>query len=100
MTKFAKPTKRRKKPIRISRIIRSSVIDRDNKQCVLCGGKQEQIHHVMLKSHSGNNTSKNLVCVCNRCHRMIHANEKKYFTILFNILQHDYKDLKIEDMKK
>ncbi len=99
MTQFAKPTKRRKKPIKIKNIIRDSVINRD-KCCVLCGGKQEQIHHVMLKSHSGNNTSKNLVCVCNRCHLKIHANEKKYFTILFNILQHDYKDLKIEDMKK
>ena len=96
---FPKPKKRVKKLLRIDKLLRESVISRDV-VCVLCGGKQEQIHHVMLKSHSGNNTSKNLVCVCNRCHLMIHANEKKYFKILFNILQQYYNDLKIEDMKK
>ena len=96
---FPKPKKRIKKSLHIDKIIRASVIDRD-KCCVLCGGKQEQIHHVMLKSHSGNNTAKNLVCVCNRCHRKIHANEKKYFITLFNILQHYYHDLTKEDMKK
>ena len=99
MSKFPKPKKRVKKPIHISKIIRESVINRD-KVCVLCGGKQEQIHHVMTKAHSGNNKSINLVCVCSRCHRMIHANEKKYFITLFNILQHYYNDLKIEDLKK
>ena len=99
MSKYPKPKKKKYKKIHIDKIIRDSVIERDQ-VCMLCGGKQEQIHHVMTKAHSGNNKAINLLCVCNRCHLAIHANETKYFKILFKILKEYYPELKEEMMKK
>jgi len=85
---------------RIPKIIRDGVIDRDSSCCVLCGRQAKEIHHVMLKSHSGNNTSYNLVCVCRVCHSRIHSNNKKWFPILFNMLKKHYPNLTKEMMKK
>ena len=100
MSKFPKHKKPRKKPIRISKIIRQAVINRDGGMCRLCHKPATQIHHIMTKAHSGNDTSMNLICVCSSCHRTIHRNEKKWFKILFNMQKEHYKDLTIEKMKK
>lgn len=100
MSKFPKPTRKRKKPIHISKIIRASVIERDKSQCQVCGGVATQLHHVLYKSYGGADISQNLICLCNKCHRTVHANGKKWFTILLELQQQHYHDLKIEDMKK
>ena len=97
---YPKPKRKRKKPIHISKIIRESVIQRDKGLCVLSGNPATEIHHCVYKSHSGNNTAKNLICLSSKSHREVHAQGKKYFPILFKILQSHYPDLKIEDMKK
>jgi 5-methylcytosine-specific restriction endonuclease McrA len=100
MPQFKKPAKRIKRPIKINKIIRSSVIQRDSGCCVLCGRKGESIHHCLYKSYGGNNTAQNLVVVCNDCHRRIHSNGKKYFPILLKLQQEHYPNLTKKDLKR
>jgi 5-methylcytosine-specific restriction endonuclease McrA len=57
--------------------IRSYVLERDGHTCQVCGEHEEevQVHHIVWKSHNGSDHPKNLMVVCERCHRQIHARE-------------------------
>jgi len=85
---------------RIPTVIRNGVIERDDSTCQMCGRQATQIHHCLYKSFQGANISQNLICLCNSCHRKVHANGKKYFPILFNMLKEIYPNLTKELMKK
>ena len=100
MTKFAKPRKRTKKPIRISKIIRESVITRDKELCQICGKKATQLHHILYKSYGGADISQNLICLCNECHLEVHSYGKKWFPILLKLQQRHYTNLTKEMLKK
>ena len=55
--------------------IRKRILDRDNYMCRICGddGDEAQlnVHHKDWdRTHNGN---RNLVTLCSRCHRAIHA---------------------------
>ena len=100
MTKFAKPRKRAKKPIHISKIIRASVIQRDKGVCRLCNQQAVDLHHMLFKSLGGNNSALNLISLCRHHHQLAHSHQHKYFKILFASQKEIYKDLKEEDLKK
>ena len=104
MSKFPKPTKRRKKPIKIDKILRESVAKRDNYTCQLnldgCSGNAEQQHHILYRSYQGANIAQNLICVCNSCHLAIHSNGKKWFPILLKLQQRHYPEITKEDLKR
>ena len=53
------------------------VLDRDDRTCQVCGEPQEspQVHHIVWRSHNGSDHPKNLMVVCESCHRQIHARE-------------------------
>lgn len=57
--------------------IRNYVIERDNRICQVCGEETEdlQVHHIVWKCHNGSDHPKNLMVVCEHCHRQIHARE-------------------------
>ena len=97
---FPKHSKPRKKPIKINKIIRESVIDRDYGTCQLTGARGEQLHHIMLKSHGGNDTAYNLIVLSNKAHTMVHSDEKKWFKILFAMQKEHYPHLKKQDLKR
>ena len=84
----------------LTKIMRQSIIDRDDGLCIICGRPAVDLHHIMFKSRSGNNTAYNLVCVCRRCHSMIHGNNKKWFPILLKHQRKHYPNLTIEKMKR
>lgn len=46
-------------------------IEGEYKQCIFCGNKNFQIHHV--DRNKENNNKENLIPVCLRCHRIIHS---------------------------
>ena len=104
MSKFPKPKKRRKKPVKAYDIIRKSALERDNFQCQLrakgCKGVSGPPHHIILKSNQGADITQNLISLCPSCHRLVHTNTKYYTPILLKLQQQHYPDLKIEDMKK
>ena len=100
MSKYPKPTKRRKKPIKITKIIRDSVLTRDFETCVLCNDKAVDLHHIVFRSHGGNNSSYNLISLCREHHEQAHRYQHKYFNILFMIQLTHYPQLKKEMMIK
>ena len=100
MSKFNKPIKRAKKSLRIKKIIRESVIQRDNFTCQICGKEATQLHHILYKSYGGANISQNLICLCNECHLRVHTYGKKWFPRLMKLQQRHYTGLTKEMLKK
>lgn len=59
---------------------RKKVYRRDNYTCQNCGEKggtggntELHAHHVVPKSAGGNHSLSNLVCLCNKCHSLVHG---------------------------
>ncbi|MDW5563936.1 MAG: HNH endonuclease [Methanomassiliicoccus sp.] len=59
------------------RHIRNYVLQRDGHTCQICGddAHEVQVHHIVWKSHNGSDHPKNLMVVCENCHRQIHAKQ-------------------------
>lgn len=58
--------------------IRRYVLERDHRTCQACGEQihdNPQVHHIVWKCHNGSDHPRNLMAVCERCHRQIHARE-------------------------
>ena len=100
MSKYPKPTKRRKKPIKITKIIRDSVLTRDDNKCRLCDDVAVDLHHLLFKSLGGNNSSYNLIPLCRAHHELAHKYQHKYFNILFITQLTHYPQLTKGDLKK
>ena len=43
--------------------------------CEACGRKAVDIHHIIFRSHGGNDDINNLIALCRKCHNMAHNNE-------------------------
>lgn len=57
--------------------VRERVYERDSKEgapcCIVCGRPNTiHIHHIVERSRGGLGIEKNLVCLCYRCHRILH----------------------------
>ena len=55
------------------RKIKTAVYDRDGGQCVICGNTNVEAHHVVFRSQGGKDEIGNLVCLCNKHHKMAHG---------------------------
>ena len=98
--RIEKPRKKRKKSLRIDKLVRASVIDRDEGLCQVTGHQAEEIHHILYRSRGGNNSAYNLISLSRYMHEQVHKNGKKWFKILFEIQQKKYPELTIELMKR
>ena len=60
----------RKEATSISPLVRETVLNRDNKRCVICGSNFNlQLHHCFVnRSHGGLGVKENLVTLCCQCH--------------------------------
>jgi len=55
--------------------LRHQVLRRDGWRCQSCGSMSNlEVHHKDFRSHSGDDTEKNLIRLCNPCHATIHRN--------------------------
>lgn len=55
--------------------VRQQVLDRDNRQCQVCGTTREnalQLHHIQYRSHGGSHEQWNLVTLCATHHDAVH----------------------------
>ena len=95
-----KPKKRFKKSLRIDKLVRDSVIERDNNTCQISGKQAEEIHHIVYRSRGGNNTAYNLISLSRYMHEQVHKNGKEWFKILLDIQRMKYPNLTIKMMKK
>lgn len=98
--KIPKPRKKRSKSLRISKLVREAVIERDLGICQISGQQASEIHHIVYKSYGGNNTAYNLISLSRKVHEQVHADGKKWFNILFEIQRKHYPNLTKEMMKK
>ena len=49
------------------------VLRRDRWRCQQCGSRTNlQVHHIQLRSKSGDDAEENLITLCSRCHMSIH----------------------------
>ena len=86
------------KPVRIHgdklRELNERIYSRDNNSCVLCGAyvpEGTKMHHIILKSHGGEDSEKNCVTLCiNKCHRLAHGTEAKAIREKLKKYIHDY----------
>jgi 5-methylcytosine-specific restriction endonuclease McrA len=59
----------------IPAVVRATVLERDNHQCVSCGNAGDnrlQLHHVIFRSQGGDHDEENLVTLCFDCHEDVH----------------------------
>lgn len=72
--------------------IRNAVIENADGKCALCGGRGDQIHHIIPKSFGGSDEMDNLVFLCSTCHLKAHNNsftrQNGYNTEIFSNLKH------------
>ena len=53
---------------------RKAVLHRDNYTCQCCGKKHVrlEVHHIIFRSKGGTDDERNLITLCERCHKAIH----------------------------
>ena len=53
---------------------REAVLNRDNYTCQCCGKKHVrlEVHHIIFRSLGGTDDEKNLITLCEKCHKAIH----------------------------
>jgi 5-methylcytosine-specific restriction endonuclease McrA len=50
------------------------VLQRDGWRCQQCGSRTNlQVHHILLRSQSGDDIEENLITLCSECHDEIHS---------------------------
>ena len=50
------------------------VLQRDGWRCQVCGSSANlQVHHILLRSQSGDDIVENLITLCSECHDQIHS---------------------------
>ncbi len=55
------------------RELHKQILERDGWRCQLCGSMQHlQVHHIKLRSQSGDDEEQNLITVCAGCHEKVH----------------------------
>jgi 5-methylcytosine-specific restriction endonuclease McrA len=53
--------------------LRNQVLRRDRWRCQSCGSMSNlEVHHKDFRSHSGDDSSQNLITLCTACHASIH----------------------------
>lgn len=65
------------------RYLKAKVFHRDRWKCRVCGKRQGLTHHhIIFRSHGGDDADYNLITVCSSCHDMAHAKGKTVLTFL------------------
>ena len=76
-----------KKRVFVSKNTYNMVFERDNGVCRLCGNKNVQLHHILYRSESKAliDEPSNCILLCEKHHRLVHSNKKKYQPILLEM---------------
>ena len=76
------------------------VFTRDNGLCRVCGKKAHHTHHIIYRSHQGNDSEQNLISLCSRCHRNAHHSEKEWRDKLIGMQEELYGTINVRELKK
>jgi 5-methylcytosine-specific restriction endonuclease McrA len=73
MSKFHQKTPRLKLPLAEYLALRNQVLQRDGWRCQLCRASNDlHVHHVKSRSSLGDDTIRNLITLCAKCHESFH----------------------------
>lgn len=56
--------------------LKLKVFERD-KYCVLCGRAATHLHHIVFRSHLGDDSMQNCVMLCTKCHELAHGDDSR-----------------------
>lgn len=87
--KITKPIKKAsKKRLYVSNETYNEVFVRDKGRCRLCGSTTIlHLHHILGRGKDKTDNPKNCIMLCQNCHlNIVHANNKKYRTILLEMI--------------
>lgn len=77
-----------KKRVFVSKKTYNQVFEECNKSCVFCGTTQNlHYHHIYYRSERKDliDDPSNGIMLCEKCHRLVHSNKRKYQPILLDI---------------
>jgi 5-methylcytosine-specific restriction endonuclease McrA len=58
--------------------LRQQILRRDGWRCQWCGSMSNlEVHHKRFRSHSGDDSERNLITMCTECHAAAHHRWKK-----------------------
>ena len=83
-----KPMKKvSKKRVFVSKDTYNIVLERDRACCRLCGNKNIHLHHIVYRSESKAliDEPSNCIMLCEKHHRLVHSDKKKYQPILLDM---------------
>lgn len=83
-----KPIKKvSKKRVFVSKDTYNIVFERDNGMCRICGDKNVHLHHIIYRSESKAliDEPSNCILLCEKHHRLVHSDKKKYQPILLEM---------------
>lgn len=64
------------------------------RECALCGETRNlHIHHVLFRSHGGDDVLENLCCLCLTCHDAIHARKRMTWFALKTYIMFEREDV-------
>jgi 5-methylcytosine-specific restriction endonuclease McrA len=75
-------------------------VTKRDKVCIFCGSHITERHHIIHRSHGGITDRRNMVLLCNKHHREVHRDEKKWVPILLDRMRMHYGVINKEDLKK
>lgn len=74
--------------------IRKSILERDNRQCQLCGSRENpEVHHIRYPKNFefGTEPGEDLITLCHNCHRKVHDKndpDRKYLIAVLKARRH------------
>ena len=57
-----------------------------NNECALCGNNEVAMHHIRYGACGRKTYMGNVIPLCERCHRLVHSNKRKYQPMLIKII--------------
>ena len=57
-----------------------------NNECAICGNNQIAMHHIRYGSCGRKTYMGNVIPLCERHHRLVHTNKKKYQPMLIDLI--------------
>lgn len=94
----------RAKATDISNEVRQRVHERDSSRCIFCQSSYhvELAHTILSRSKGGLGIEKNLVCACQRCHKIMDsesAQGKRFRESAIRYLEYHYGKIEEKDVK-
>jgi 5-methylcytosine-specific restriction endonuclease McrA len=73
MSKLRQKIPRLKLSLAEYQVMRNQVLKRDGWRCQLCGASKDlQVHHLKSRGNLGDDTMRNLITLCAKCHEALH----------------------------